>query len=135
MTFPELKETVGTALEQRLVALEIEGVGLYYDALPSSRERLVVRFFFPTSGAVTGTYGALGTVERPLLQIDVIHFPKSGSVVVPDPASAEAIWEALKLTALPGVAGVKRDAAGRPPSKDPSDYSLWGFHRFHLTVT
>ena len=135
MTFSELKDLVGNGLQSRLEALSEPEIGLYYDHLPSSRPRLCVRFWFPVSGSVSGGYDALGSVERPLLQVDVFHSPDAGSVQTPAPEKAEAVWEAVKLTALPGIAGMKRGAAGRPPAKDPTDGSLWGFHRYQLTVT
>jgi hypothetical protein len=133
MTFSQLKTTVGTELERRLSELGLPGLGLYYDDVPANYERLFVRFWFPFMGLHKGAYEG-AQIERPLLQIDVRHFPLHGSTQTPSAALSEQVWEALVLKRLPGVAGVVRQPDGRPPLKDPGDHSRWGWHRYTLYV-
>jgi hypothetical protein len=96
MTVGEVRNAVGSELAARLSALEIPDIGLYYDTIPSGHERLVVRFWLPVYGTNGRGYDGK-TVERPTLQIDVKHYPTSGSTVTPAPSTAEILWEAVKL--------------------------------------
>jgi hypothetical protein len=134
MTFSQVKEIVGTELETRLTALFIPNLGLYYDEVPANYERLFVRFWFPFDGLYRQGYNAGESISRPLLQVDVRHFPVAGSTATPPAELSERVWEALKLERLSGVAGCKRQPDGRAPMKDANDYSRWGWHRFMLYV-
>lgn len=132
MTFGSVKDLIGNNLQIRLQALGMTGLGLYYDALPSSHERLLVRFWFPVYGGGRRAYEA-EAIKKAVLQVDVKHFPPSGSALTPAPADCERVWEAVEFSALPGV-GLTREPSGRPPARDPSDGALWGWHRYRLTL-
>jgi len=132
MTLSELRNLVGGELEAKLTALALPDLGLYYDVIPDAHEQLVVRFWFPVYGGAGRAYGA-GSVKRPLLQVDVKHYPPAGSSATPAPAQAEAVWEAVLFDTLPGI-GCSLEPSGRPPAKDPADNCLWGWHRYRLTV-
>lgn len=132
MTFPELKALIGNELESRLGALGLSAIGLYYDEVPANFERLYVRFWFPFSGLYQSNYDQQQVIERPLLQVDVRHFPPAGSVATPSPELSERVWEALRFDTLPGLSGCVRQADSRPPLKDMNDQSRWGWHRYTL---
>lgn len=132
MTFAQLRTAVGTALQAALEDQGLDEVGLYHYALPSTHERLVVRFWFPLLGAGGRSYDG-PALERPTLQVDVKHFPPPGSVATPDGLEAESVWEALKWDRFPGFGGCTRLPAARPPVEDPADHALWGFHQYRLT--